>query len=196
MDRLKTLGADRLRITVLWSAIAPDLGAKTKPAGFDGADPGAYPSGVWNNYDTVVRLAAERGLGVNFNITVPGPLWATGASPRADIANRYAPQHLVLHNQDSGKLLPEIKHAGTVYVGPWTPQAAGNYASGGNHILPTHGYTRAYGGVNVLTYMKPMTVQRITKDGIKRLGPTVIALAEGEGMPVHAATTALRVKEK
>ena len=57
MDQLKALGADRLRITVLWSAIAPDLGSKTKPAGFDGADPGAYPSGVWNNYDTVVRLA-------------------------------------------------------------------------------------------------------------------------------------------
>jgi hypothetical protein len=91
MDRMKALGADRLRITVLWSAIAPDIGSKTKPAGFDGADPGAYPSGVWNNYDTVVRLAAERGLGVNFNITVPGPLWATGASPRADIENRYAP---------------------------------------------------------------------------------------------------------
>jgi hypothetical protein len=91
MDRMKALGADRLRITVLWSAIAPDLGSKTKPAGFDGADPGAYPSGVWNNYDTVVRLAAERGLGVNFNLTVPGPLWATGASPRADIENRYAP---------------------------------------------------------------------------------------------------------
>ena len=91
MDRLKALGADRLRITVLWSAIAPDLGATSKPPGFDGADPGAYPSGAWDNYDTVVRLAAERGLGVNFNITIPGPLWAMGASPRADIANRYAP---------------------------------------------------------------------------------------------------------
>jgi hypothetical protein len=91
MDRLKALGADRLRITVLWSAIAPAIGSRTKPAGFDGSDPAAYPSGVWDNYDTVVRLAAERGLGVNFNVTVPGPLWAMGASPRADIANRYRP---------------------------------------------------------------------------------------------------------
>jgi hypothetical protein len=91
MDQLKALGADRLRITVLWSAIAPDIGATRKPAGFDGAEPGAYPSGAWDNLDTVARLAAERGLGLNFNITVPGPLWAMGASPRADIANRYRP---------------------------------------------------------------------------------------------------------
>jgi hypothetical protein len=91
MDRMKALGADRLRITVLWSAIAPDLGAKRKPAGFDGADPGAYPPGAWDHYDTVVQLAAERGLAINFNITVPGPLWATGQSPRADIENRYDP---------------------------------------------------------------------------------------------------------
>jgi hypothetical protein len=91
MDRIKALGADRLRITVLWSAIAPQPGSKQRPAGFDAADPGAYPSGAWDNYDTVVQLAAERGLGVNFNITVPAPLWATGSSPRADIEDRYAP---------------------------------------------------------------------------------------------------------
>ena len=116
MDRLKALGADRLRITVLWSAIAPDIGSERKPAGFDGADPGAYPSGVWNNYDTVVRLAAERGLGVNFNITVPGPLWATGASPRADIANRYAP--------DPGEFGDFVRAVGRRYpqVGYWTIQ--------------------------------------------------------------------------
>jgi hypothetical protein len=91
MDRLKALGADRLRITVLWSAIAPDLGSTSKPAGFDGADPGDYPPGAWDNYDRVVQYAADRGLALNFNITIPGPLWAMGASPRGDIANRYAP---------------------------------------------------------------------------------------------------------
>jgi hypothetical protein len=91
MDRIKALGADRLRITVLWSAIAPDVAATSKPPGFDGADPGAYPSGAWDHYDTVVRLAAERGLAINFNITVPGPLWAMGRSPREDIANRFRP---------------------------------------------------------------------------------------------------------
>jgi hypothetical protein len=91
MDRLKALGVDRLRITVLWSAIAPDIGATQKPAGFDAADPGSYPAGVWDNYDRVVQYAADRGLAINFNITMPGPLWAMGASPRADIANRFAP---------------------------------------------------------------------------------------------------------
>ena len=91
MDRMKALGADRLRITVLWSAIAPAPNALERPAGFDAADPGAYPSGAWDHYDTVVQLAAERGLGVNFNLTVPGPVWAMSSSPRADIANRYEP---------------------------------------------------------------------------------------------------------
>lgn len=91
MDRMKALGADRLRVTLLWSAIAPDLAATQKPPGFDGADPGDYPAGAWDNYDRLVQDAADRGLALNFNITVPGPLWAMGASPRSDIANRYAP---------------------------------------------------------------------------------------------------------
>jgi hypothetical protein len=91
MDRMKALGADRLRITIEWTAVAPALGAANKPAGFDGADPGAYPAGVWDNYDRVVQMASDRGLGLNFNITVPGPLWAMGPSPRDDIANRFAP---------------------------------------------------------------------------------------------------------
>jgi len=91
MDRMKALGADRLRITVLWSAIAPDLAATSKPAGFDASDPGQYPAGAWDNYDRVVQYASDRGLALNFNITMPGPLWAMGPSPRGDIANRYAP---------------------------------------------------------------------------------------------------------
>jgi len=91
LDRMKELGADRVRITVLWSAIAPQPNALERPAGFDAADPGAYPSGAWDHYDTVVQMAAERGLGINFNLTVPGPVWAMGSPPRADIANRYTP---------------------------------------------------------------------------------------------------------
>jgi hypothetical protein len=91
MDRLKALGADRLRITVLWKAVAPSPDSRRRPAGFDGADYGSYPAGAWDHYDTVVRLAAERGLGINFNVSVPAPLWATGASPRDDIADVFEP---------------------------------------------------------------------------------------------------------
>jgi hypothetical protein len=91
MDAMKALGADRLRITVLWKAIAPSPTSRTRPAGFDAADYSAYPSGAWDHYDTVVRLAAERGLGINFNVSVPAPLWATGASPRDDIADVFNP---------------------------------------------------------------------------------------------------------
>jgi hypothetical protein len=91
MDRIKALGGDRLRITVLWGAIAPAANALERPAGFDAADPGAYPRGAWDHYDTVVQMAAERGLGVNFNLTVPGPVWAMRPPSRADLANRFEP---------------------------------------------------------------------------------------------------------
>ncbi|MDX6658623.1 MAG: hypothetical protein QOH62_3416 [Solirubrobacteraceae bacterium] len=91
MDKMKALGADRLRITVLWKAIAPSPDSRQRPAGFNAADYSAYPAGAWDHYDTVVRLAAERGLKVNFNVSVPAPLWATGASPRDDIASVFDP---------------------------------------------------------------------------------------------------------
>ena len=112
MDRMKALGADRLRITVLWSAIAPAPNALERPAGFDAADAGAYPSGAWDHYDTVVQLAAERGLGVNFNLTVPGPVWAMGASPRADIANRYRPDLAEFGNfvRAVGRRYPQVSY--------------------------------------------------------------------------------------
>jgi hypothetical protein len=112
MDRMKALGADRLRITVLWSAVAPALGAKQHPAGFDAADPGAYPAGAWDRFDTVVRLAAERGMGINFNLTLPGPLWGTGSSPRADIENRYDPDPVEFGNfvRAVGRRFPQVTY--------------------------------------------------------------------------------------
>jgi histidinol dehydrogenase len=113
-----------------------------------------------------------------------------------EIANTYAPEHLILHNMDSAKWLPEIRHAGSVFVGPWTPESAGDYASGTNHVLPTYGYARAYGGLSVLTYMKSMTVQNISKEGLKKLGPTIVTLAEGEGLNAHAEAVIMRMKER
>jgi len=113
-----------------------------------------------------------------------------------DIANRYAPEHLILHNEDSGRWLPEVKHAGSVFLGPWTPESAGDYASGTNHVLPTYGHARAYSGLTVMSYMKSMTVQKITREGIKKLGPTIVTLAEGEGLRGHAAATIERMNDK
>ena len=88
-----------------------------------------------------------------------------------DIANRYAPEHLIIHNDDAAKWLPEVRNAGSVFVGPFTPESAGDYASGTNHVLPTYGYARAYSGLTVLSFMKSMTVQTMTREGMKKLGP-------------------------
>jgi histidinol dehydrogenase len=74
-----------------------------------------------------------------------------------------------------------------VFVGPWSPVAAGDYATGGNHVLPTGGWARSVGGLGLETFLKPLTVQRLSREGLERLRPTVEALAAAEGMPAHAA---------
>jgi hypothetical protein len=94
LDTLKALGVDRARLTIKWSTIAPGPTSTTRPS-FDANDPAAYPAGVWDRYDTVVRLAQDRGIGVDFNVTAPAPLWATTNSPKAgqrEVWNPSAPE--------------------------------------------------------------------------------------------------------
>jgi hypothetical protein len=90
LDTLESLGVDRLRITVLWKAIAPSPESRTRPL-FDASNPDAYAPGIWTHYDNVVTEAQRRGMDVNFNVTGPGPLWANKPSPREDFAERYEP---------------------------------------------------------------------------------------------------------
>ncbi len=91
LDQLKALGVDRVRVSLFWGAVAPDSQKQTRPASFDAADPDAYPNGSWDRYDTLLRLAAARGIGVNFDVTGPAPMWATGNPERTDIDSTYAP---------------------------------------------------------------------------------------------------------
>ena len=97
-----------------------------------------------------------------------------------------APEHLVLLGERSEALADRVRNAGAVFVGPWSAVAAGDYATGGNHVLPTGGWARAVGGLGLETFLKPVTVQRITSDGLTRLRATVEELAEIEGLPAHA----------
>jgi histidinol dehydrogenase len=97
-----------------------------------------------------------------------------------------APEHLVLLGADAEALAPRVRNAGAVFVGPWSAVAAGDYATGGNHVLPTGGWARAVGGLGLESFMKPVTVQRLTRDGLARVRPVVVALATVEGMPAHA----------
>ena len=98
-----------------------------------------------------------------------------------------APEHLVLLGLDVEGAAGRIRNAGAVFVGQWSPVAAGDYATGGNHVLPTGGWARAVGGIGLETFLKPITVQRLTEAGLASLRPTVQALAAAEGMPAHAA---------
>jgi len=101
-------------------------------------------------------------------------------------AEAIAPEHLVLLG-DAESLAGEVRNAGAVFVGPSSPVAAGDYATGGNHVLPTSGWARSVGGLGLETFLKPITIQRITPDGLALLRPTVEALAAAEGMTAHAA---------
>ena len=115
LDQLKGLGVDRLRVSVFWAVVAPDPQSQAKPAGFDGADPAAYPAGGWDRYDTLVRLAGARGLGVNFNVTSPAPAWATGSlTGRPDLDKNFAP--------DATEFGAFVRAVGTRYSGSYTPR--------------------------------------------------------------------------
>jgi histidinol dehydrogenase len=101
-------------------------------------------------------------------------------------AERAAPEHLVLLGEAEA-LAPRVRNAGAVFVGSSSPVAAGDYATGGNHVLPTGGWARSVGGLGIETFLKPVTTQTLTPEGLARLRPTVEALAAVEGMPAHAA---------
>jgi histidinol dehydrogenase len=101
-------------------------------------------------------------------------------------AEEIAPEHLVLLGEAEA-YADRVQNAGSVFVGPWSPVAAGDYATGGNHVLPTNGWARSVGGLGLETFLKPVTVQRVTEEGLALIRPTVEALAAAEGMPAHAA---------
>jgi histidinol dehydrogenase len=100
-------------------------------------------------------------------------------------AEAAAPEHLVLLGEAEA-LAPRVRNAGAVFVGRFSPVAAGDYATGGNHVLPTGGWARVTGGVGLETFLKPVTIQRLTEAGLARVRPVVEALATAEGLPAHA----------
>ena len=110
-----------------------------------------------------------------------------------EVSNRYAPEHLILQFGNARDALPAIRNAGSVFVGPWTPESVGDYCSGTNHVLPTYGYASSYSGLGVDQFMRQMTVQELSRDGLQGLGPTVTTLAGLEGLDGHAAAITRRL---
>jgi len=112
-----------------------------------------------------------------------------------DISNRYAPEHLILQIEDPRTILDQIRNAGSVFLGRWSPESVGDYCSGTNHVLPTYGTAKSYSGLGVEQFMRQMTVQELTEDGLRLLAPTVIELATLEGLDAHAQAVRIRLNE-
>ncbi len=112
-----------------------------------------------------------------------------------DMINQYGPEHFIICTEDDNFYVANIANAGSVFIGNYTPESAGDYASGTNHTLPTNGYAKNYSGVNLDTFMKNMTFQKISKKGIQTIGNAIELMAEAEGLQAHKNAVTLRLNE-
>jgi histidinol dehydrogenase len=111
------------------------------------------------------------------------------------VSNDYAPEHLIIQTREPRALLGQVSCAGSVFLGPWSPESIGDYCSGTNHVLPTYGYARSYSGVSLLEYQKRITVQELSADGLRALGPTAVTLSDLEGLDAHGNAVKVRLEK-
>jgi len=117
-------------------------------------------------------------------------------SEAIDLSNLYAPEHLIFSCENAEELTGKIISAGSVFIGNYSPESVGDYASGTNHTLPTNGYAAMYSGVSIDSFVKKVTFQQLTKEGLTNIGNTVMQMAEAEGLDAHKNAIAIRLKEK
>jgi len=131
---------------------------------------------------------AEKALGNSKIILVKNDDEAIG------LLNEYAPEHLILSCKNADELADKVVNAGSVFIGNYSPESVGDYASGTNHTLPTNGFAKAYSGVSVDSFVKKITFQKLSEEGIKNIGNAVIKMAEAEGLEAHAEAVRVRIK--
>ncbi|WP_431134224.1 histidinol dehydrogenase [Psychroserpens mesophilus] len=112
-----------------------------------------------------------------------------------EMINEYAPEHFIICTKNEAFYLNHLENAGSVFIGNYTPESAGDYASGTNHTLPTNGFSKAYSGVNLDSFTKSITFQKISKEGLKNIGNTIELMAEAEGLQAHKNAVSLRLKD-
>ena len=110
-------------------------------------------------------------------------------------ANEYAAEHLIISMEDAWGVADNITAAGSIFIGNYSPESAGDYASGTNHTLPTSGWAHSCSGVNIDSFMRKMTIQELSQQGIESLAPTIIAMAEAEGLQAHANAVKVRIEK-
>ena len=116
-------------------------------------------------------------------------------SEAVEIINQYAPEHLILAVKDENYFLKNVMNTGSVFIGNYTPESAGDYASGTNHTLPTNGYARVYGAVSLDSFVKKITYQKISTKGINNIGSVIEAMAEAENLLAHRNAVNIRLKK-
>ncbi len=134
------------------------------------------------------KIAAQA-LNNSFNLVVEN------IDEAIEFSNKYAPEHLILNIENENNLIKKIKNAGSVFLGRYSPESVGDYASGTNHSLPTYGYAKTYSGVRVEDFQKTITFQKLTKEGLKNISETVINIAEIEKLDAHAKAVKIRISE-
>ena len=110
-----------------------------------------------------------------------------------EMANEYAPEHLIIETKDYMDLAEKVVNAGSVFLGAYTPESAGDYASGTNHTLPTNGYAKAYSGVSLDSFIRKITFQEISREGIQNIGPAIEVMASNEHLDAHKNAVSVRL---
>jgi histidinol dehydrogenase len=111
------------------------------------------------------------------------------------VSNQYAPEHLIVQIDDARARLSDIENAGSIFLGKWSPESAGDYASGTNHVLPTYGYARNYSSLGLADFYRRFTVQELSEEGLKNIGPAIMNLANAEGLDAHRQAVAIRLEQ-
>lgn len=156
----------------------------------DGVDVGSIEGEIDKQCSALPRGEfARKALGHSFIV------FARDMVEAISFSNIYAPEHLIINVKDAEKWESFVENAGSVFLGQWSPESVGDYASGTNHVLPTYGYARMYGGVSLDSFMKYITVQSLTEEGLRNLGPYVATMAEVEGLEAHKRAVTLRLQD-
>jgi histidinol dehydrogenase len=122
-------------------------------------------------------------------------IWVQDIETAIDISNNYAPEHLIVSLENPRLYLDSIESAGSIFLGYWSPESAGDYCSGTNHVLPTAGYAKSLSGVSVESFTKSVSIQELTKSGLKQLSETISLLARVEGLEAHAKAVEVRLSD-
>jgi histidinol dehydrogenase len=132
----------------------------------------------------------ERSLGEARIIRVEDLAAAVGLS------NHYAPEHLIINTRNAEELASRVRNAGSVFVGPWTPESLGDYCSGTNHVLPTYGWARAHGALGMGDFVRRITFQQASREALEQVGPTAEVLARVEGLQAHEMAVSARLRRR